>query len=108
MKKTLLSLLAIVGLSFTVFGSSWHNIQSTQIVPAKAELVSSNLNTTTIHYSLGGFDLEDVTTIRGVEKIVDVPSSYPLHIEGAPDLKRISVSLIIPNYGSTTVNVIAS
>lgn len=99
-------LLAI--LSFSVFGSEWINIRSQQPVPAKTELVSSNITSSTIHISLDGFYVNPVKTPKGDEYVITIGNATPVLAKGAPDLPKITTSLIIPDADIMDVEVLTS
>jgi gingipain R len=105
MKKPI-TLAVMLAASLSVVASEWQKIKSNDEAPATINLTSSDLQTTTIHYSLSGFELKEVNTSRGKAGVVEMPESYPINQEGAPDLKRIATSIILPNYGSTSVEIV--
>lgn len=76
--------------------------------PLEISLVSSDIRTSVIHCAVSNFVLDNVVTATGEKVIVDVENGIPLYEKGAPDLKRISTSLIIPNRGNMELNVVAS
>lgn len=99
-------LLSFFGL--TAFGSEWINIRSQQPVPAKTELVSSNITTSVVHFSLDGYNINRVKTQLGDAVTISVGEATPILIKGAPDLPKITSSLIIPDEDIMDVEVMAS
>jgi PKD repeat protein len=92
----------------TAFGSEWINIRSQQPVPAKTELVSSDITTSIVHFSLDGYFVSHVKTQNGDESIITLGNATPIMIKGAPDLPKMTASLIIPDADIMDVEVTAS
>ena len=93
---------------FTAFGTGWINIRSQQPASAKIELVSSDISTSVVHFSLDGFYLSSVKTQQGEENIVTLGNSTPMLLKGTPDLPKLTASLIIPDQEIMDVEVISS
>ncbi|MEO6902415.1 MAG: C25 family cysteine peptidase [Bacteroidia bacterium] len=90
------------------FSTNWQPINTAEPSPVKVELLSSTIQQSTINFTLPGFNLESATTSRGVENLIDVENGFPLFEKGAPDLRRFSTSLIIPNTGNMEVKIVSS
>ena len=107
MKKLITTLLIL--LSFMVgFGSNWVTLKSGTQQPANIQLVSSNIQTSTIHFSLQGFEMVPVSTPKGTSYVIGVGGSTPMLIGGAPDLAKLTASVIIPDREKMNVEVVYS
>ncbi|MHC1707604.1 MAG: C25 family cysteine peptidase [Bacteroidales bacterium] len=95
MKKTLLILALISGT--TVYGGKWVNIQSSTPSPAKIELISSTVERSVVHIAFDGFSLQNVSTPLGISAVIKLSGATPILRKGAPDLPKITTSLIIPD-----------
>ncbi|MCK9205039.1 MAG: C25 family cysteine peptidase, partial [Bacteroidales bacterium] len=107
MKKVLISFLFL--LSFSVgFSANWIPLGSGNPVPAKARLISSDIQTSTIHFSLQGFEMIPVVTPKGNAFVVGVGEATPMLVNGAPDLGKLTASVIIPDQEKMDVKVVYS
>jgi len=107
MKKLITTLLIL--LSFMVsFGSNWVTLKSGTQQPANIQLVSSSIQTSTIHFSLQGFEMVPVSTPKGTSYVIGVGGSTPMLIGGAPDLAKLTASVIIPDREKMNVEVVYS
>lgn len=100
-------------ITFTLFSAfllkaEWVKINSDQAAPVSMELVSSNLQTSVIHMSLSGFNLATVQTPQGEAVIPQVDKMYPMLVQGAPALPKVSTSLIIPDQSQMDFEVLSA
>jgi hypothetical protein len=72
------------------------------------KLISHSDIETVITFTVDSYELEDVLTPNGVEVVVNAAHSGRIMKKGAPDLVRLSSSLIIPDKGKMKVEVIDS
>jgi hypothetical protein len=95
---------------FTLITGSVFSIHAQQRVPALSEtdVISSTNRTTTIRFTPGAPVLTPVTTPRGTEYIVSVDQGTTLLRAGAPDLEKITKSVIIPDAGQTNLVVVSA
>jgi PKD repeat protein len=107
MKKSLFSLIFLV-IAFTGFGGQWIAIQSQSPSPARTQLVSSTVDHSVVNFSLDGFTLSAVTTPRGAASVVTVAEATPILEAGAPDLPKMTASVIIPDLAGMSVRVVSS
>ena len=107
MKKLFLSLLLFTSVS-TLFSQNWINIRSEVPVPALKSLVSSNVETSIIHFSLDGYTMKQVQTQNGNASIPSIREGAPLQIAGAPDLSKFTASVIIPDALEMVTEIISS
>lgn len=106
MRKLLLLLFAIF--SVATFGSKWVGISSTQPVDAGKTLVSSDIQTSKIYFSLQGYEMTAVKTPKGTQYIIGVGNGTPMLVKNAPDLAKITASVIIPDKDQMEVRVVSS
>ncbi len=107
MKKTLL-VLTISLLVANSYAGKWIKINSETPQAAKVSLVSSNTETSVVHFSLGGFSLKNVHTAQGNACTIELEGTSPILSKGDPDLPRMTASLIIPNQAKMSVEVVSS
>ena len=86
MRNRILSVLVIL---MTTLFAGWEGISSTSPVSAKMELVNSNISTSTVGFTIDGFNLIDVATNKG-------------------DLHQLATSVIIPDDKKMDIRVISS
>lgn len=109
--KFSIAFLLLTFLSFSGFGTNGTTIQTgipSAGNPIEISLISSDIKTSTINCAVSSFVLEEVATPSGTSSIVDVMQGIPLYEKGAPDLRRISTSLVIPNRGDMEVKILSS
>ncbi len=100
--------LVVFALSCSLSAANWVDIHSPVPVPAKIKLVSSTLDHSVVHVSLDGFSLHPVKTPAGEAFSVTVGKATPIQEAGAPDLPKMTLSLIIPDQAAMDVRVISS
>lgn len=107
MKKVILCL--ILQLVFlTSFSANWIGISSRVPAPAKTQLVFSSAERSTVHFKLDGFHLNPVITPKGNAFRVSIDKGTPMQVPGAPDLPKLTATLIIPDLAGMDIRVISS
>ncbi|MDP1623126.1 MAG: C25 family cysteine peptidase [Bacteroidales bacterium] len=101
-------LFIMFSLSVTGFTGNWVNISNQLPAPAKISLVSSTIDRSTLHFNLDGFTLQEVQTPNGPAFSVEVGKSTPILEAGAPDLPKLTVSLVIPDLAGMSVRIVSS
>ncbi len=96
MKRTLVLLICFL-FSFQIYAQTWTNIGSAFPSPVKISLVSANIQNSSFTVDLKGFYLHDVTTPSGIQNTLSVEDATPILQAGAPDLPKITTSVIIPD-----------
>ena len=107
MKKLYLSLFILLAVT-PGFSSRWIGISSSNPVSAKISLVSSDLVQSRVQFTLPGFNLHEVMTPNGPAYSIDIKKGSPLEVAGAPDLPKLTASLVIPDNAEMEVVVISS
>ena len=112
MKKTLQFLALSFVISVSAYGQAKQDNSSLpsqqDAKPIQNRLISSDINSSLVTCNTFGFNLNEVSTPKGIQSILDVPEGIPLNVKGAPDLRRVATGLIIPNQGSTQVTIVSS
>ena len=101
-------LIVMSALSVAGFTTNWVDISSSVSVPAKTRLVSSTIDRSTVQVTLSGFSLREVQTPKGPAFSVEVEKSTPMLEAGAPDLPKITASLVIPDRAGMSFRIISS
>ncbi len=97
MKKIITLFSLIVATSVTIAGT-----------PTSAKLLNVDNGVTTIKFTPSSPIFKNVTTPSGVSQIVSIDNGTPLLIEGAPDLQKLTTSLIIPDFAKMEVTIVSS
>jgi hypothetical protein len=107
MKKSILSLifLAMVTVGYSV---NWIGINSSVPASAKITLSFSNIERSVVHFTIDGFNMKEVQTPRGTAYTIDLGKTTPILEAGAPDLPKMTTSLIIPDMAEMGTRVISS
>ena len=72
------------------------------------KLLNEDNGVSTIQFIPGSPKFRNVTTPSGVSQIVSIDNGTPLLIEGAPDLQKLTTSLIIPDQAKMQVAIVSS
>jgi len=74
----------------------------------KIKLVNTDNGVTTIQFTPGSPTFKNVTTPAGVSQIVMLDKGTSLLIEGAPDMEKLTTSLIIPDFAKMAISIVSS
>lgn len=107
MKKVLFSLV-FVALSAMTFAQQWTGISKSSPTSPQVTLISSSEKQVVVDFSLGGFNLTEVSTPNGPQQIVSVPKMATMLEAGAPDLPQFPVPAIIGDRAEMEVSVLKS
>ena len=107
MKRTFTTLLILLAYTFAS-GYEWIPLNSSEPSPAKIELNYSDINRSRISVSIDGYYQQAVNTNRGEAFVIGLPGASPILEKGAPDLPKLTTSLIIPDQARMEVNVLSS
>ena len=91
-----------------LFSANWQGITSNTPVEAGAVLVSSNESVTTLEFQVQGFYLTQVHIEDGPAYIVEVDEGTPILEAGAPDLEKLTTSIIIPGTAQMKITILES
>lgn len=101
----LVLLLAIVNMSMAQ--NNWVGITSNQPVEAGTHLLESNIQQTSIQFSVEGYFEHAVRTPRGTEMILSLENGVNITEAGMPDLPKLYTSIVIPDLYEMDVKVIS-
>jgi len=101
-------LITIIAFISTINASEWVNIKSNTPNSPKITLLNSNITTSVIQLNLDGFSLSDVNINGLTTNSITINKCTPLLKAGAPEVQKITTSLIIPDDANMSVNIISS
>jgi PKD repeat protein len=104
--RLLLICLLAVGLTFAFAGNG--NGYGKAKGKNKSKLISHSNNEVVFTFNLDSYDFKRVQTPNGEELVVKVPFAGRILKKGAPDLAKLSTSVIVPDEGKMKVRVIDS
>jgi hypothetical protein len=78
------------------------------IQPAKVDVLSSDIISTTLKCSVQDFDFREVNTPRGRYRSLILPNSAPLLLAGTPELVKVACAVIIPDRDAMELSVISA
>jgi len=107
MKKVSIFII-LIGIFFFCNASEWVGINNNIPENAKIELISSDISTSIIKFNLSGFIKNEVVTPNGNEFVITVGEGTNILIKGAPDLSKLTTTLLIPDKGVNTTEIISS
>lgn len=88
--------------------TEWVNITSGNQTPAKLTLINSNISTSVVQINIDGYYSSNIKIQNILAKQITISNGTPLLKKGAPEVQKITTSLIIPDEGNMIVNVISS
>ena len=106
--RKLIPLITCIFICISGNPSTWIRINSSVQTPASVRLVSSSIDRSTVHFSLDGFSLREVLTPRGPAYVVGSGKATPVQVSGAPDVPKLTASLVIPDLASMSIQVVSS
>jgi len=108
MKKTGFLLLLIFPLLLNAQERPYTDINNDGIFKTSINLLNESVENPLIEININAYDLNPVT-VNGLEAvIVDAPEMARILDAGVPDLPKIARSVIIPDMGSMSLNVVKS
>jgi PKD repeat protein len=108
MKQFFLAILFLAFVTATSQAGEWKPIRSLQPSDASVALISSDISTSVIHFKVDGFFLNEVKTPRGNAYTVSLGNASPMLDRNAPDMPKMTTSLIIPDMAMMDVEVVSS
>ncbi len=102
--------LIVLLLTFAGFSGAteWIEINSNVSSDAKIVLLNSDINTSTLQVSLDGYNISKLNANGDLFSRISIPNGSALLKAGAPEVQKLTTSLIIPDYGNMEVNIISS
>ncbi|MGL5888311.1 MAG: C25 family peptidase propeptide domain-containing protein, partial [Bacteroidia bacterium] len=71
-------------------------------------VISNSNGETVLRMTGGAVTLKNVTTSRGTAVLPQIESGTPLLKTGAPELDKLTASVIIPDRGQTSIEIVSS
>ena len=105
MYRNLLYMILFLSISHT---STWVGQGSLSPKSIKPTVLSSNIEQTELYFEFTGYYSNEVTTLNGIESIINLEGGSSIMELGAPDLDKWTSSIIIPDDGTTSIEVISS
>ncbi|MGC9330988.1 MAG: C25 family cysteine peptidase [Bacteroidales bacterium] len=105
MKKVYLLSLALLAINL-VFADNWEKVNSIAPIEPQISLMASQDNHQTIQFNLNAYALHRVQTPRGEAFTITSPEASPLLHKGAPDMPKLTASVIIPDKAGIELEVI--
>ncbi len=106
--RSILTTLFLVFLAVATFSGNWNAITVSSPAPARVQLVSSSVEKSTVRFTLPGFTLNAVQTPAGPAFTVSVGKATPILEAGAPDLPKLTASLVVPDQAGMEVRVVSA
>ena len=107
MKKLFLSFV-FVALSAMTFAQQWNDLGKSNPAGPEVKLVSSSEQQIVVDFALGGFNLTEVNTPKGIQHVVSVPKMVAMLEAGAPDLPQFPIPAIIGDMAEMTISIMKS
>lgn len=106
MRRLLLLALTIFSFVMVQGAGDWVSTGSDTPVSVEKKLISSDITSSTINFSVGGFYMNKVKNQNGVEYTIETEGATPLLKKGAPNVAKATSSVIIPDMDEMTVEIV--
>ena len=90
------------------FSSTWMGLDSKNQDETAASVLSSDIQESYIHFEFSGYYALDVETPNGIESVINLEGGASIMELGSPDLDKWSSSIIIPDTGETSIEIVSS
>ncbi len=104
----------MLGLSFMLVNynansQDWQMLESSKSsTETKINLLTSTDNQINLEFEFAAYALDQVTTAKGMAKLINIPNCSRTQIKGAPDLPKISQAVAIPDISGMELKVVKS
>ncbi len=88
--------------------TEWKYLSQKKTSGAEIQLVQSTENEIVLNFTQTAYGLKQVTTENGEAYIVKLPKGSQIQKKGAPDLAKLSESLIIPDAKKMSLEIVSS
>ena len=105
MHRYIVQLIIFVSLAFS---SSWVGVRSDSPKASKPAVLSSTIQETFLQFEFDGYHMIEAQTPNGIEYIIDLEGGSSILDAGAPDLDHFTTSIVIPDQGTTSIEVVSS
>ncbi|SVC84407.1 uncharacterized protein METZ01_LOCUS337261, partial [marine metagenome] len=90
------------------FSSGWVGLRSDSPKAVEPVVLSSNIQETYLDFQFEGYHMLEVQTPNGTEHVIDLIGGSSILDVGSPDLDKWTSSIIIPDQGNSSIEVISS
>ena len=90
------------------FSSGWVGLRSDSPKAVEPVVLSSDIQETLLDFQFEGYHMLEVQTPNGTEHVIDLVGGSSILDAGFPDLDKWTSSIIIPDQGTTSIEVISS
>ncbi len=106
--KKVFTTFVFVAVFIGAYSTDWVNINAEKPQPATIQLNFSDVESSIIQFHLNGYLKQEVITGKGNAYVIGLPGATPILTAGAPDLPKLTSSVIIPDLASMKVEVVSS
>ncbi len=97
MKRLVLPIFLIFFVSDLFARQGWEGINNAATQPAQITLLNATEQSTKILFSVDGYFSNQVTTPKGIEHVISIGNGVQIIEKGAPDLAKLTTTIIIPD-----------
>jgi len=112
MKRNLLGFilsLILMFVSYITNAQEWQMVGGQKAsVETQINLLSAKSQSMQLEFKFNAYALENVSTIKGMENVIKIPSCSRTKVKGAPDLPKISQALAIPDAAGMVLKIVNS
>ena len=98
----------LIMLFSVAFSSGWVGLTSDNPKAVKPRVLSSTIEETFLDFQFEGYQMVEVQTPNGTEHVIDLVGGSSILDAGSPDLDKWTSSIVIPDEGTTSIEVISS
>lgn len=106
--RKLFTILVLCFINISLNAGKWIDIGSSTPEPAKIRLISTSGETTVFKLNVDGFEMLKVNTGLSNAFVISLEETTPLLVNNAPDIPKLTTSLIIGNNSDMQVEVLSS
>ena len=103
-----IKILYIIFILSISYSANWVGLESRDSKESKPSVLSSNIEESYLHFEFNGYYSTDIETPYGIESVIDLEGGSSILESGFPDLDKWTSSIIIPDDGYTSVEVVSS
>jgi hypothetical protein len=83
----------------------WVSSTTTQPQPAEVSFISGNIQSSDLQLKIEGYTSKTVQTPNGQAQVISLDEATPMLVAGAPDLPKVTTSLIIPDNANMAIQI---
>ncbi len=108
MKKLLVLSFVFLLSALLAFSGEWKSISSQEASPAEVKLINADHQSSRISFKVPGYELIEVQTDQGPAYTLQLDGASPILQSGAPDLLKVTASVMIPDLAGMDVRILSS